>query len=175
MTHLQGSPALAAVQPLRCSAPLDPVEILATFDDADFQPEEVQPPPPAVLVVESEDVLLELFRRILEQRGYRVVVASDAREAGVLMRGDEVDLVVVSIATSRAREMRDVKRIRRAAGDACPMVVVCEDLGTRRTRRGYDAGADYFITRPCRSETIRSIAGLLLDDVADAQLPHSVA
>ena len=164
MTHLQPSNAPAAVARLCRDVPLDEVEILATFDEADFQPEEVDPTPPTILVMESEDALLELFRRLLEQRGYRVISASDAREAAEVMRRHDVDLALVSMATPRAREMRDLQKIRRQAGDGCAVVLVCQQLGTRGARRVHDAGADYFITQPYRPETIPNVAALLLDD-----------
>ncbi len=175
VTLPQGSAAPATAHCLPRSVPLDEVEILATFDEADFRPEEVDAPPPTVVVIESEDVLLELFRRLLEQRGYRVVSAADVREGAEVMRRYDADLALVGIRAPSSRELRNVSRIRREAGEQCPVVVVCKSAGTRRVRRGYEAGADYVITQPFRPETIRNIAALLLDDAPGVAPTAAVA
>ncbi len=52
-----------------------------------------------VLLVEDDDLVRELNRTILEDAGYRVIEASDGREAleTFMKRGEEVDILVTDI------------------------------------------------------------------------------
>ncbi|MBX2989641.1 MAG: response regulator [Bacteroidetes bacterium] len=56
-----------------------------------------------ILIVDDEPVMQELGRDILEEHGYRVLVASDGLEALDMYRqyGDEIDLVVLDMLMPR--------------------------------------------------------------------------
>jgi CheY-like chemotaxis protein len=70
-----------------------------------------------VLVVEDEEGVRSLARRILEGAGYVVVVAGDAQEAIGLLDRSEVDVVVTDIVMPGMSGPKLVEQLRRARPD----------------------------------------------------------
>jgi two-component system cell cycle sensor histidine kinase/response regulator CckA len=70
-----------------------------------------------VLVVEDEEGVRSLARRILEGAGYVVVVADDAQEAIDLLDRSEVDVVVTDIVMPGMSGPKLVEQLRRARPD----------------------------------------------------------
>ena len=52
---------------------------------------------PSVLVVDDEDQLRQLIRKILEQAGYQVIEARDGKEAIAQYRLEPSDLVIIDV------------------------------------------------------------------------------
>jgi two-component system cell cycle sensor histidine kinase/response regulator CckA len=67
-----------------------------------------------ILLVEDEDGILKLIRTFLQQRGYRVISASDGADAlGVARKyGSHIDLVITDVVMPRLSGPELVKRLR---------------------------------------------------------------
>ncbi len=115
-----------------------------------------------VLVVEDEARLAELLRLELGQRGYRVGVATDGRQALARLADADWDLVVLDVMLPEVDGITVCRRVRRGeVGDG-------EEPGAERARRlrelpvimltargelsdrvaGLDAGADDYVSKP---------------------------
>lgn len=100
--------------------------------------EEVQPTDEGIgriLVVDDEDEILKLSRRILERAGYEVLVASEGREAlGVFMRHrTEIGLVITDLAMPGMNGFTLIWALRRAKPDL--RVMVATGQGTEANLR----------------------------------------
>jgi len=105
--------------------------------------------PQTILVVDDERDIVELIRYNLTQAGYRVVSASDGRQALELGRREMPDLVVLDLmlpglpGTDVARAMRQDERMKEipilmltARGEEVDRVV------------GFELGADDYVVKP---------------------------
>jgi two-component system chemotaxis sensor kinase CheA len=106
------------------------------------------PPSRRVLVVDDSITTRTLEKNILENSGYRVLVATDGEEAWSLMQTEALDLVVSDIAMPRmdgfalTERIRDDERFR-----DLPVILVTSLESQQDRRRGLEVGADAYITK----------------------------
>jgi len=79
-------------------------------------------PPATILVVDDDDVILALVRRVLERAGYAVRGATDGHEGLRILFAERPDLVVLDIGLPRHRRLAGAgassRPQRRAGPDA---------------------------------------------------------
>ena len=101
-----------------------------------------------VLVVDDSLTVREVERRLLENRGYEVMVAVDGIDGWNAVQSYHFDLVVTDVDMPRMDGIELVKRIRGAAPTTSipVMIVSYKDQDEYRTR-GLEAGASYYLTK----------------------------
>ena len=110
-----------------------------------MQPQQIEGQrPQTILVVDSDEPTRRILDLSLRHAGFMVRVASNAEEGGKRL-ADRPDLVIVA-----ADDAEGLDFCRRAKqGDAmAPAVVLMLDAGVESKRRGLEAGADDFVSRP---------------------------
>jgi two-component system chemotaxis sensor kinase CheA len=123
---------------------------------------EIAGPTPAASVLVADDALSvrELQRSILENAGYRVVVAEDGAEALAALSRDRVDLVLTDVDMPRMNGFELTRAIRADPHLANVPVVILSSKGSPRDQQeGLEAGADAYIVKDAFGE------GLLLSAV----------
>lgn len=112
-------------------------------------------PEPVVLLVDDEEDLRDIMRRMLDRRGFRTLVAADAGQALQLCRDhpDAIDLVVADLALPdmSGREFAE------AAAASRPNLRVVFISGLPReiaVRSHLIAGDDTLVTRPFSAEAL---------------------
>jgi two-component system, chemotaxis family, sensor kinase CheA len=105
---------------------------------------------PKVLVVEDSFTVRELQRSILETAGYRVITARHGREALTLLRQDSEIALVVSDLDMPELDGLGLTRAIRAdpARGSMPVVIVTSRGSDEDRRRGIEAGANEYMTKP---------------------------
>jgi two-component system sensor histidine kinase and response regulator WspE len=101
-----------------------------------------------VLVVDDSLTVREVERRLLENRGYDVVVAVDGMDGWNALQSGAFDLVVTDVDMPRLDGIELVRRIRafpRLAG--LPVMIVSYKDQEEYRRKGLDAGANYYLTK----------------------------
>jgi two-component system chemotaxis sensor kinase CheA len=119
----------------------------------------VDGPEPVASVLVADDALpvRELQRSILENAGYRVVVAEDGADALAALGRDRVDLVLTDVDMPRMNGFDLTRAIRADPYLANVPVVILSSKGSPRDQQeGLDAGADAYIVKDAFGE------GLLL-------------
>jgi two-component system, OmpR family, phosphate regulon response regulator PhoB len=125
--------------------------------------------PQSVLVVDDERDILELVRFNLTQAGFRVLTATDGRQALELARRSPPDLIVLDLmlpimpGTEVARTLRQEEKTRHvpilmltARGDEVDRVV------------GFELGADDYVVKPFSPrELILRVQAILRRDTTD--------
>jgi CheY-like chemotaxis protein len=104
---------------------------------------------PRVLVVDDDPQVLRLLRVNFELEGYDVVSASDGNEALETIAAQAPDLVVCDVMMPGMDGFEVVRRLRSDASTSrLPIVMLSAKAMGSDARKGLDAGADEYVTKP---------------------------
>jgi two-component system, OmpR family, response regulator len=99
------------------------------------------------LVVDDDVTLTVLVRRLLEEDGYAVDVASKAEEGRTLAMVNDYDAIILDLQLPDGNGIPVLQHLRRE-GKKTPVVVLTGTKDAEVTIRALDAGADDYITKP---------------------------
>jgi DNA-binding response OmpR family regulator len=106
-------------------------------------------PPPTVLVVEDDPVILRLLEVNFELEGFTVLLAHDGAEGIELARQHRPDLVISDIMMPRTSGLELVSTLKRDDDTrAIPIILLSAKAQTSDLKVGMDAGADDYVTKP---------------------------
>jgi DNA-binding response OmpR family regulator len=102
-----------------------------------------------VLIVEDDDVIRKFLRLQLGKWGYLVVEAEDG-VAAILKLGKEVfDLIICDIMMPKKDGWELIKEVRLSPKTkGIPVIVLTAKNKDSDMFKGYELGADYYITKP---------------------------
>ena len=104
---------------------------------------------PTVMIVEDEEALATLLRYNLEKEGYDVIAATDGEEAGLLLRENQPDLLLLDWMLPGVSGIELCRRLRGRPETRNLPVIMITARGEESDRiRGLDTGADDYITKP---------------------------
>lgn len=105
-----------------------------------------------VLIAEAEGSLLTLLRIFLESWGYQVLTVSDGQEALQAIAKGKPDLVLLDIMLPKVDGWEVCRRIKQNPETSkIAVVFVSSRKSDHDLLRGYEAGADAYITKPFKS------------------------
>lgn len=123
-------------------------------------------PDTTILTVDDEDSILELLEMGLGREGFRVVQASNGREALDLFRQESPDLVVLDWMLPEVDGLEVCRRLRAMSGVPILMLTARGDLDDRVT--GLETGADDYLPKPFKfKELLARVRALLRRAGAD--------
>jgi DNA-binding response OmpR family regulator len=106
-------------------------------------------PPPTVLVVEDDPVILRLLEVNFELEGFGVVLAHDGAEGIEAARSERPDIIISDIMMPK---MSGIELVQALKGDAStasiPIILLSAKAQTSDLKSGMDSGADDYITKP---------------------------
>ena len=108
-----------------------------------------------ILVVDDEEDLREILRFNLEAEGFAVATAGSAEEALAILHAQPscFDLILLDIMMDTMSGIEMMQRLR-DAGDTTPVIFLTA-LSTHDDQlRGFDVGADDYITKPFSFDTV---------------------
>ncbi len=108
-----------------------------------------------ILVVDDEEDLREILRFNLEAEGFAVATAGSAEEALATLHAQPscFDLILLDIMMDTMSGIEMMQRLR-DAGDTTPVIFLTA-LSTHDDQlRGFDVGADDYITKPFSFDTV---------------------
>jgi two-component system, sensor histidine kinase and response regulator len=103
-----------------------------------------------ILVAEDHIVNQQLFRTILEKKGYQVTLASNGKEAADAVSDDRFDLVFMDVQMPVMGGYESTRLIR-SKGCKMPIVAVTANALKGEKERCIDAGMNDFLTKPFKS------------------------
>lgn len=116
-----------------------------------------------ILVVEDEPDLRNGLRIRLEASGYEIMEAENGESALDMIQKQAPDLIVLDLMLPRmggydvARELKSHEKHRNI-----PIVILTVRSQERDVKKGFDVGADAYITKPYKStELLRTIDELI--------------
>lgn len=115
--------------------------------DITVSSKEVPDTAPHLLIVDDDNRIRDLLKKVLLRDGYRITTASDAAEARRLLESLDFDLMVLDVmmpgedGLSLARSMREIER-------DIPILMLTALSETDNRVEGLDAGADDYLGKP---------------------------
>ena len=117
-----------------------------------------------ILVVEDEQHLAQGIKFNLELEGYHVSTVDNGTAALQMVQADDpvVDLVILDLMLPGMSGYAVCEELRKR-GDEMPVLILSARTLTEDRTRGFDAGADQYLTKPFElDELLSRVKGLLL-------------
>ena len=107
--------------------------------------------PARILVVDDEPKLVRLLREVLTGTGYAVMSTGRGEDAIQMAALEQPDLIVLDLVLSGATDGYEVARRVREFSDV-PIIMLTAKARESDLVRGFDAGADDYLTKPFSSQ-----------------------
>jgi two-component system, sensor histidine kinase and response regulator len=110
-----------------------------------------------VLLAEDHPVNQQLVVRLLEKRGYEVLVAADGQEAVDAAQGQCFDVVLMDIQMPRLggfEATAAIRQLERATGLRTPIIAMTAHAMRGDRERCLDAGMDEYLSKPLAAEAL---------------------
>ena len=124
-----------------------------------------------VLLAEDNPVNQKLAERLLEKRGYKVVVASNGRQALRALEKERFDLVLMDVSMPEMDGLEATRAIRAAelkTGSHLPIVAMTAHAMKGDRERCLDAGMDGYVSKPIQAKELFEVAEQALHAVTMA-------
>lgn len=120
-------------------------------------------PKPRILVIEDGITMRLYYRQVLEEAGYHVEEAVNGLEGVERCMAEAFDLLLIDINMPKMdgyqviRTLRTEERFWRL-----PMVTISTEEKDSDVRKAYEAGANFYLTKPVRAQDLADMAQLLI-------------
>ncbi len=101
-----------------------------------------------ILVIEDDQDMLQLLRRVLESEGYRVILATDGFYGMTLLGEAKPDLVLLDIMMPGLDGYDTLDSIRQYSN--VPVIMVTAKREIEALEKALDLGADDYVKKPFR-------------------------
>ncbi|MHA1279666.1 MAG: response regulator transcription factor [Candidatus Helarchaeota archaeon] len=111
-----------------------------------------------ILVVDDEPDTVLLASRLLELDGYKVIHAYDGEEALRKIYREKPDIVILDILLPKKDGFvvcKEIKSDRMIAGTI--VIILTVKIFDDDRKRGFEAGADYYLTKPYSGDELRKL------------------
>src|SRR6185369_6781833 len=106
----------------------------------------IEPMTQTILVVDDEAKLRDMLRVYLEQEGYRVIEASQGREALYVARYEKPDLIILDLMMPEMGGYEFMRIFSKEA--ATPVIMLTAKVEDEDKVLGLELGADDYMTKP---------------------------
>jgi DNA-binding response OmpR family regulator len=108
-----------------------------------------------ILVVDDDQAILKLLKRVLRDDSYAVDVAASGEEARTLALVNEYDGIILDLQLGDRHGFEILQELRRN-GRRTPVLLYSGLSDTDSIVRGLDAGADDYVVKPVSNEELRA-------------------
>lgn len=123
----------------------------------------------SILVVDDDPKIVEIVSLYLKREGYRVLAAYDGNQALEMAREKKPDLIVLDLMLPGLDGM-DVCRLLRDESDV-PILMLTARASDEDKLRGFDVGADDYLTKPFNPRELVARVRAILRRVEGEQEP----
>lgn len=118
-----------------------------------------------ILIIEDDETVRVVIRRILESKGYDVVEAEDGRQGLEMYRKENVDLVLTDIVMPNKEGLETIRELRQVTPD---VKIIAMSGGGRNSPYDYlnlakKFGADRLFEKPFEWDELTQAISELLD------------
>ena len=111
-----------------------------------------------ILVVEDNPANQMLARVVLEKSGYRVLLASDGREAIAVLESESVDLVLLDVQMPVMDGIETTRQVRsRPEWEDLPIVAMTAQALPEDRKRALESGMDDYVTKPVHRDALLAV------------------
>jgi two-component system chemotaxis response regulator CheY len=109
----------------------------------------------SVLIVDDSEFVRNYHSAILRDASFRVITAGDGIEALEKLFTNPCDLVLTDINMQRMDGYEFIRRVRAETQyQQLPIIIISTDGHARDRKKGFDAGANLYIVKPCSPEVM---------------------
>jgi DNA-binding response OmpR family regulator len=108
-----------------------------------------------ILIVDDDNAILNLMKRVLNDESYAIDVASTGEEARTLALVHEYDGIILDLNLGDRHGLEVLQELRRA-GRRTPIMLYSGNGDSETIVRGLDAGADDFVVKPISNDELRA-------------------
>ncbi len=123
-------------------------------------------PKQLILIVDDEAPIVRLTRAKLQADGYAVITASNGQEALDLLERERPDLLVLDVMMPVMDGFETLRQVRTTS--QAPVIMLTARTSDTDKLRGFDLGADDYLTKPFNPEELSARIHALLRRTAGA-------
>jgi two-component system chemotaxis response regulator CheY len=106
-----------------------------------------------ILIVDDSEFVRNYHSYILEQAQFQVITAVHGSDALEKLYTCACDLVLTDINMSNMDGYEFIRRVRAEGGyNSLPIIIVSTESEGKNKTRGFEAGANLYLVKPCRPE-----------------------
>lgn len=116
-----------------------------------------------ILIIEDDDIVRKLVRKILVREGYQVMEASDGNSGTQLAQDKQPDLIICDIMMPQLNGYQVLELLQcNQETEAIPFIFLTAKAEKQHMRQGMQLGADDYLTKPfTKSELLGAISARL--------------
>ena len=123
-----------------------------------------------VLVTDDDPLTREIAAKVIESRGYRVLLAENGEEAiRVFASSGPIDLHVLDVLMEPIDGLQTIGQLQDLGFGDVPVVLLTAQRSDDDILDGYRAGAGYYLTKPFAPSALVNIVDYLIGDLSAAQ------
>ncbi len=122
-------------------------------------------PPPyskVILLVDDDNEIVESMRAVLENKGYRVMVARDGNAGLTLAERENPDLIVLDMMMPKKSGFLVLEKLKGRSGGLIPTIMITGNEGSRHRAYAEMLGVRDYIRKPFAMEKlVKSVEKIL--------------
>jgi DNA-binding response OmpR family regulator len=120
------------------------------------------PPTKSILVVDDDTEIIETMRAVLENRGYRVLVARDGNAGLTVAERENPDLLILDMMMPKKSGFLVLEKLKSRPGGLVPTIMITANEGSRHRAYAEMLGVRDYIRKPFAMEKlVRSVEEIL--------------
>jgi len=120
-----------------------------------------------VLVVDDEDTIRKFLKIHLVKNGYEVKEAADGEQAIDQLKKDRFDLIICDIVMPKKNGWEVIQEVRsHSTTKHLPVIILTAKNEDEDMFKGYNVGANYYITKPFTKSQLFFAISLIFDKKA---------
>ena len=130
---------------------------------------------PLILIADDDEDILELVRLRLSRSGYDTVLARNGAEALAAARERTPDLALLDVSMPAMSGYEVTAALKAdAATKEIPIILLTARAQTGDVTKGFEAGADDYITKPFSPQALQIRVAAALGDAAGQTSPQTM-
>jgi DNA-binding response OmpR family regulator len=125
-------------------------------------------PSKTILLVDDDTDIVESMRAVLENRGYRVLVARDGNAGLTVAERENPDMIVLDMMMPKKSGFLVLEKLRARPGGLVPIIMITANEGSRHRAYAEMLGVRDYIRKPFAMEklvkAVEEIFGVKTDD-----------
>ena len=131
-------------------------------------------PPKTILLVDDDPEIIESMRTVLENRGYRILVARDGNSGLTVAERENPDLLVLDMMMPRKSGFLVLEKLKGRPGGLIPTIMITANEGSRHRAYAEFLGVKDYIRKPFAMEKLVRSIDKLLGTAPRSNEPHEV-
>jgi DNA-binding response OmpR family regulator len=120
------------------------------------------PPLKTILLVDDDNEIVETMRTLLEDRGYRIMVARDGNSGLTIAERENPDLLILDMMMPKKSGFLVLEKLKTRPGGLIPTIMITGNEGSRHRAYAEMLGVKDYIRKPFAMEKLlRSVDQIL--------------